>query len=92
MLRFQSAALTGVVHANGQIQRIDTDHKPSDAWVCTGGVEFRFGRIARRYTLAQLLAGEAPFTYKHGKQRVYLTAVDHGTHVIMMSPAMHFSK
>lgn len=69
---------------HGYISR--SNWEPSAHWRITGAVEYRtvFGNqvICRRYSLADILAGEVPFHYKNGKQRCFITDYDHGSNRI----------
>jgi hypothetical protein len=80
------------IHDNGDIQRHDVPapyDQPSGQWRITGAVTLdNFGHVARRWTLADILAdpGAIPWKFKNGKQRTHLTDCDHGSHRVRMSP------
>lgn len=71
-------------------------YKGGDDWKCTGAVTFKFGRIHEVFTLEDLRNGKAGmFKYKNGKQRLFITDLDHGTYRIQMNPKslyFHYSK
>ena len=64
----------------------DVPHKGSDTWYITGAIRFNnFGYTVERYTVQDLVAlPQSEFQYKNGKQRIFLTDFDHGTHRILM--------
>ena len=74
------------IHDDGQVQRHDVPppyNQPSGQWKITGAeTRNNFGYVTRRYTLAEILADPRaiPWKHKNGKQRTYLTDLDHGTH------------
>ncbi len=60
----------------------------SDDWKLLGAVEYRFGRICKRYSVEDIRNKNVPWFYKSGKQRCFPTQYDHGSHSIMMSPKL----
>ncbi len=68
------------LYPDGRIASKDT--KPSSDWLCTGAVtRNNFGRVSRVYSLAEIIlnAPEIPWKFKNGKQKTYITDLDHGT-------------
>lgn len=63
-------------------------YKPSDTWILTGAVEYRFGRVAKVYTVADILANKVPWFYKNRKPRCFIMDKDHGTNRVQMSPGL----
>ena len=53
--------------------------KPSAHWRLTGAIEYRFGRIIKKYTAQDIRNKKVPWRYGNGKPRCYITDVDHGT-------------
>ena len=52
----------------------------SDSWRIVGAVERNnLGRVVRRYSLEQVLAGDVAWRFKNGKQRAFIRDFDHGT-------------
>ena len=77
------------IHENGEIER--EKWGPSGQWVCTGAVRMNnFGRIVERFSLSDVLEKRVVFSHKNGKQRCFLTDIDHGTHRIMISPKTRY--
>jgi hypothetical protein len=80
------------IHDDGYVQRHDVPPpygRPSGQWRITGAVTLNnFGYVTRRYTLAEVLADPSaiPWKFRNGKQRTFLTDIDHGTHRVRMSP------
>lgn len=58
---------------------------PSDAWVLTGACEYRYGRVAKRYTVEQVRSGLVEWRHKNGHQKSFLTDLDHGRHRVLTS-------
>ena len=70
------------VDGGGRIKRLDGMNGGfSDTWRVTGAVQYNnFGRVARIYTLAEVLKGDGiAWYYLNGRQRTFLRDVDHGT-------------
>lgn len=67
----------------GELTRPSTGMtSPSGQWRITGAVaRNNFGHVVQRYTLNQLkvLCNDLHWTFKNGKQRIFLTDFDHGT-------------
>lgn len=61
---------------------------PSDTWKLVGAVEYRFGRVSKTYTAAEVRERQVPWHYKNGKQRCYVMDYDHGTRRVWMSPGL----
>ena len=70
------------LHADGAVSRPAIKMLPSGQWMITGAREYNnFGGCNRRYTLADILnRGETiPWKFQNGKQRTFITDLDHGT-------------
>ena len=61
---------------------------PSNDWLLTGAVEYKFGRLHKRYSVEDIRAKRVPWFYKNGKQRCFITDRDHGTDRVQMSPRL----
>jgi hypothetical protein len=60
----------------------------SDNWKLLGAVEYKFGRIVRRYSVEDIRDKKVPWHYKNGKQRCFPLQYDYGSHSIMMMPKL----
>lgn len=70
------------LYTDGTIGRPQIGLLPSGDWRITCAVEYNnFGRVVRRYSLADILEkGNAlPWKFKNGKQRLFIRDMDHGT-------------
>ncbi len=75
---------------DGLISRPSIKMPASGQWKVTGAVEYNnFGHIVARLTLADVKAAcnAIDWQYKNGKQRIFLTDLDHGTHRTWGSPS-----
>lgn len=71
-----------VLHSNGDISRPKIKLGPSGKWKVTGAVTLNnFGHITRRFTLEDILNNPEDIPWKHGngKQKTFITDLDHGT-------------
>ena len=60
----------------------------SGTWLFEGAVEYKFGRICRRYSADDARAGRVPWFYKNGKQRCFVADRDHGSFRVQMGPRL----
>jgi len=66
---------------------------PSGEWKITGAVRYNnFSYPVEYFDLNEVLHSNIQWHFKNGKQRVYVTDLDHGTHRVWMSPKhkVHF--
>lgn len=77
------------IHSDGCISRPALKMSPSGQWKIRGAVERNnFGIAIRRYTLADILdhGDKLPWTFKNGKQRIFMQDFDHGALREWVSP------
>ena len=68
--------------ADGNVSRPSIGHSASGQWLITGAVERNnFGHITCRMNLADLKAAcnSLEWSFKNGKQRIFITDTDSGT-------------
>ena len=68
--------------ADGLVSRPEIGMKASCQWRITGAVERNnFGRVTTRLTLADVKSAcnSIAWQHKNGKQRIFVTDLDHGT-------------
>lgn len=84
MYRIQTESLKYYnIHDNGNIERLDIKHTPSNNWRCWGFCEIKpFGHLGKRITPAELLecSDYGHTTFKNGRGKYYLIDYDHGTY------------
>lgn len=81
---------TFAVHADGSISRPKIGMGCSGQWRITGAVERNnFGRVVRRYSLAEVLEGADRIEWRHknGNQKTFITDYDHGSGREWVSPS-----
>ncbi len=92
-IHFVQAGETFVVNELNQFSRpkliaSDGIGYPSNQWLLSGAVEFRFGRPIKQYSVDDIVNKRVPWFYKNGKQRCFFTQYDHGHWTISMSPKL----
>ena len=69
----------GLIARESRAGMPETYWRPSGKWVLTGAVERNnFGHVVRRYSLSDLLRLPINWQHKNGKQKVFITDLDHG--------------
>jgi hypothetical protein len=61
------------------IYRPQVGIKPSAHWRVTGAIEYRFGRIIKKYSTLDIRKNKVPWRYLNGSPRCFITDIDHGT-------------
>lgn len=69
-------------HADGTVIR------PSPSWTLLGAVEYKFGRISKRYSVADIVGNRVPWFWKNRHQRCFVLQHDHGSNSVQMSPGL----
>lgn len=75
-----------VNHKNQFARKGENSVIPTDKWFLTGAVEFRFGKVSKKYTPDDIREKRVPWKYTSGKQRCFITDNDHGGQRTWMSP------
>jgi hypothetical protein len=71
------------LYPDGSVSRPAIKMAASGSWKITGAVtRNNFGHVTRHYTLADILANPSgiPWRFKNGKQKTFVTDLDHGAH------------
>jgi len=75
------------VNEKGEIEVTQGKKNFSSQWRIVGAVERNnFGHVVKRYSLSELRQSSIEWSYKNGKQKVFIIDYDHGSNREWRSP------